>query len=106
MAASTTITTMTIPKNNINGTIPATTFNEDDKAGYKINEVNLTQIINAISNLEVYAKKVSNCSNCTLISSNSTSCQTIKYVRSTHRKTSTISHYSDYYDHYNYSDYL
>jgi hypothetical protein len=83
MAATVSVTTLTIPKSNINQAITQSTFSASEK-GNKINEISLTEIQNAINKLETYIAKVNNCGNCNLISSNSTSCQTVTYNRYTY----------------------
>lgn len=82
MAAVTNVTTLTVPKSNINGAISKSSFSSNAK-GSKINQINLTEIKNAIDKLETYAAKVNNCGNCNLISSNSTSCQKTAYYTKT-----------------------
>lgn len=92
MAESISVTTTIVPKDNINGVISQSSFTDK---GTTIKNVSLTEIQNAIDKLETYVTKVNNCGNCNLISSNSTSCQTIAYKKNTTtyhsivRKTST-----------------
>lgn len=80
--------TTTIPKTNINSTISTSTFSATTENTI-IKEVTLTELQNAISKLNTYLSKVSNCGNCKQFNLTSTGCQITNTSTKKYTKTST-----------------
>lgn len=77
MAESIRTVSSLLPKNNINDTIPTSTFN-DISSKQKMQEITLSQLQTAINKLTVYVEKVNNCGNCYNYTVLRTTCQSVK----------------------------
>ena len=91
--------TSTQAKTNINSAISATSFTNASE-DYKIQEISLTEIQDAIDKLNTYVTKVNNCGNCINFTFASTICQaaTKTVTNTTGTKTVTKSVRNCYYN--------